>query len=910
MSGEHLFTASLKDGSLIEVKHVTPSDRQRLSAFVSTLSAESFKQRFFDKFSSADELIVSLIPAEKGEIAFIAIREEVVAGHVLLIPEITDGSRQGRIYVVVSDKYAGRGIGTILVQAAISYANEQGFSEVTASVLPDNTTLLKLIEKLGYPYKLSINAGVIDIRFSPSNTEESRRIFETMEMVSARNALKALFEAKRIAVVGASTKKGTIGWQLLRNIVEGGFTGVVYPVNNEYESVQAMHSYRTVSDCPVDLDVAIIAVPAKYVRDVALQSFSKGVKTIVVISSGFAEMGTENGKKMQEELYRLCLDHGVRLIGPNCMGYLNSDPAVSLNAQFAPIHVSPGNIGFFSQSGALGIAVMAEMNSLGLGLSQFISTGNKADISGNDLLEFWAHDDRTAVILMYLESFGNPRKFASIARKVSLSKPIVAVKSGRSRAGSRAALSHTGSIVSGSDITVDTLFRQTGVLRAETLGEMFDIASILSTQPLPKSKGVAIVTNAGGAGILAADACELSGLEVVSFSTDTTEKLRSSLSPLASIRNPVDMSAGALPEDYFKAISIVCQEEKVGSVIVIFVPPIMVRAEDVSRHILEAAAAHPETTIISVFIASKGVADILSSDRRRIPSFHFPEEAVNALAKVNEYAIWKKSPKGNYPPVPGGKIDQVASVISSALAAGREWLNLDEIRRLLSSYNIEISEYAECKTPLEAAQAANKFGGRVALKIISPEVIHKSDVGGVRVNLEASVVAQEAEIMKSEIESKGKKTAGFLIQPMAAEGTEMFVGVTNDGTFGPVVACGYGGTSVELFKDISIRLPPISDSDAFSMISSLKSYPLLTGFRGNTKKDVSAFNDLIVRIGSLVRDVPEIFEMDMNPVIVHDEGKGLSIVDTRIRIQKVERYGIFGVKRNPALSDGDGEQFS
>jgi acetyl coenzyme A synthetase (ADP forming)-like protein len=898
----------LKNGSLIEIKHVTPSDRQRLSAFVSTLSPGSFKQRFFDKFSSADELINSLMPAEKEAAAFIAVREDVVAGHVLLIPEGDDVHRRARIYVVVADKYAGMGIGTILVQAAVSYASEHGFGEVTASVLPDNTTLLKLIEKLGFPYKLSVNAGIIDIRFSSSNSEESRRIFETMEMVSVRNALSGLFGAKRIAVVGASTKKGTIGWQLLRNIIEGGYTGVVYPVNDKYESVQSMHSYKTVSDCPVDLDVVIIAVPARYVQDVALQSFSKGVRTVVVISSGFAEMGTEEGRRMQDELYSLCLSHGVRLVGPNCMGFLNTDPAVSLNAQFAPLQASAGNIGFFSQSGALGIAVMAEMNNLGLGLSQFISAGNKADISGNDLLEFWEQDERTSVILMYLESFGNPRKFASIAKRVSLAKPIVAVKSGRSRAGSRAALSHTGSIVSGSDITVDTLFRQTGVLRAETLGEMFDIASILTTQPLPKGKGVAIVTNAGGAGILTADACELSGLEVVNFSTDTTEKLRSSLSPLASVRNPVDMSAGALPGDYFNAISTVCQEEKVGSVIVIFVPPINVSAKDVSERILAAADANMEKTIVSVFIASKGVTDILSSDKRRIPSFHFPEEAVNALAKVNEYATWRNSPKGTYPPVPGGKIDQVASVISSALAKGREWLNLEEIRRLLSSYGIEISEFAECKTPSEAAQAASKFGGRVVLKIISPDVIHKSDVGGVKVNLDIGEVETEAALMKSEVESKGKRVAGFLIQPMAEQGTEMFVGVTNDGTFGPVVACGYGGTSVELFKDISVRLPPISDADASAMIRSLKSYPLLTGFRGSTKKDVSALSDLIIRIGSLVRDVPEIFEMDLNPVIVHEEGNGLSIVDARIRIQKVERYGIFGMRRNTTQPEEFGEQ--
>lgn len=885
MTEKKLVAVPLKDGSLIALRDAKEDDSQSMADFLSELSRDSFRQRFFDGNQSKEEIIESLVKVKDGELALVAVREQKIVGHVLL-KQAPGKVPACRLYVVVSDSYTGKGIGTVLVRAAVEHAHDHGIEEIGATVLPDNTTLLSLIEKLGYPYRLNIGQGSIDVRFSTSSSEESRRIFEGMETVSARNAVSAFFNPHRIAVIGASNTKGSIGWQLFRNIVQGGFTGVVYPVNNKAESVQGIRSFKTVLECDSDIDEAIIAVPARFVGEVASQCISKGAKSLIVISSGFAETGTNEGISLQEELYDLCVSNGARLVGPNCMGLVNTDEKISLNAQFAPLSVHEGNIGFFSQSGALGIAVISEMNSLGLGLSQFISAGNKADISGNDLLEYWEQEPGTSVILMYMESFGNPRKFASISRRVSKTKPIVVVKSGRSRAGSRAAMSHTGSIVSGSDITVDTLFEQSGIIRAETLGEMFDIASILSTQPLPSGHGVAIVTNAGGAGILTADACELAGLDVVSFSEEVANKLQSSLAAFSSTHNPVDMTAEATPQDYYNTISTVCRDPSVGSVIVIFIPPTDVGAGDVAAQILKAANENPSKTVISVFIASRGIPDILVSDKRRIPSFHFPEEAVNALAKVVKYASWLKKPEGHYPPVPGGRIDQAAATVSEALADGREWLNNGEIRSLLSAYGVTISDYAECRQPSECAEAAARFGGKVALKIISPDVVHKTDAGGVKLNLAADQVEAEAVKMKAVMEAEGKRVEGFLVQPMAAQGVEMFVGVTTDGTFGPVVACGYGGVSVELFKDVAIRLPPISREDAREMITCLKSYPLLNGFRGAPVRDADTLADIVVRIGALVRDIPEILEMDLNPVIVHDKGNGCTIVDARIRVQK------------------------
>jgi acyl-CoA synthetase (NDP forming) len=584
------------------------------------------------------------------------------------------------------------------------------------------------------------------------------------------------------------------------------------------------------------------------------------------------------GRDAQGELVKICREAGMRLIGPNCMGVISTDPNVRLNATFAPIPPLAGSIGFMSQSGGLGLAIMDYAGALGLGFSTFISVGNKSDISGNDLITYWEQDPRTNLILLYLESFGNPRKFSRIARRVARTKPMIAVKSGRSPAGARATSSHTGALLAASDVTVDALFRHSGVIRTDTLEEMFDVAALLSSQGVPRGRRVGILTNAGGPGILCADACASEGLEVPSFSDETQAKLRKLLPAEASIGNPVDMIASATADQYRQAMEIIGSDPSIDSVVVIFIPPLVTKPEDVATAIVDGARVfNTIKPVVTVFMQSRGVPDELRSADVRVPSYSFPENAARALARVASYGEWLARPSTE-PAFSDVHKDECSAIIDRAVAKGGGWLEPHDVWTVLSKYGLPVLAQRVVSSAEEAGSAALEFGGLIALKGIAPGLVHKTDAGAVRLNLTPDAAAAAANEMSTRISSIN----GFVVQRMADPGAEMIVGVVHDPQFGPVVACGAGGVLVELVRDVSLRVTPLSREDASAMVRELKTYPLLEGYRGSPVRDVAALEDVILRIGALVDDFPAISELDLNPVLVHDHGA--TIVDARIRI--------------------------
>lgn len=873
----------LRDGSTVRVRPVRPDDEPALLEFLRTLSEGSRALRF------AGSLSEDALRRQAGEmtrrddrnlgLVATAGRGGGIVGHALYA-DAADG--RAEVAFLVADRLHGHGLGSVLLGQLAQAAAERGVEVFEASVLPRNHRMLRMFRDSGFPVRIQAEPDEVRVTIPTEMTDTALEAFERRDWSAAVSAVGSFLRPRSVAVVGASRQRGTISGEVFRNLLEFGFAGPVLPVNPRAEVVQSVVAYPDVEDVPGDVDLAVVVVPAEAVLDVAEACGRKGVKALVVISAGFAEVGDE-GRERQRELMHVCRSTGMRLIGPNCMGILNTHPDVRLNATFAPLPPPSGRVGFMSQSGALGLAVMDHAGVLGLGLSSFVSVGNKADVSGNDLLRYWADDDDTDVILLYLESFGNPRKFSRIAPLVGRRKPIVAVKSGRSSAGLRASGSHTGALIAASDVTVDALLRQTGVIRTDTLQQMFDVASLLTSQPAPRGRRVAILTNAGGPGILCADTCQAEGLEVPVLGEETRRALREVLPGEASVTNPVDMIASASAEQYREAIRIVGRDPEVDALIVIFIPPLVTRPEDAARAVVEGVRSlEGEKTVLSVFMQARGVPEELRGAEVRIPSYAFPEDAAIALARAARYGEWKARPAE--PPVELDDVrpEEAAAVVADALGREAEWLEPDEVATLLACYGLPVLEQRVVGTPEEVQEAAVALGGRIALKAIAPGLLHKSEAGAVALGLEPERAVRVAAGMRDRLGEAGTPPTGFLVQRMAEAGVEMIVGVVHDRQFGPVVACGAGGVLVELIKDVSVRLTPLSRHDAERMVDELKTRPLLSGYRGAPPRDVPALIDAILRVGALVEDLPQIRELDLNPILVHE--RGATIVDARVRV--------------------------
>jgi acetyl coenzyme A synthetase (ADP forming)-like protein len=696
--------------------------------------------------------------------------------------------------------------------------------------------------------------------------------------------LDAILRPRSIAVIGASRKPNTIGYQILENLVRHGYAGAVYPVNPTAAAVHSIRAYPSVEAVPDEVDMAVIVVPKQHVVEAAEACGRKGVKGLVVISAGFAEVGG-SGVERQKALMEIVRRYGMRLVGPNCMGVLNTAPDRSMNATFAPTMPPAGPVSFMSQSGAMGVTILDYAKEYGIGISQFVSVGNKPDVSGNDLIQYWADDERTGVILMYLENFGNPRKFTQIAREITRKKPIIAVKSGRTGAGARAASSHTGALA-GTDAATDALLRQCGVIRVETVEEMFDLAMAFSHQPIPRGNRVAIVTNAGGPGIIIADACESHGLVVTELSEATRSLLAEHFPEEASLANPIDMIASANAQSYRIAVQAVLADPNVDAVIATFVPPLGIRQEDVAEAIVS-VAAESEKPVMAVLMGREGLPQGLAElNAAGIPGYRFPESGVRALAAMYRHRRWLERPVGE---VRAFDVDraEVERIIAAARGEGREKLSEMEVMRVLEAYGIPVAPYRVARTADEAAQAAEALGWPVVMKVLSPRIIHKSDVGGVIVGVEDEAELRAAfERLTTEVPARAGIGAelvdGVLVQKMVPRGKETIIGMTLDPQFGPVLMFGLGGIYVEALKDVVFRVQPVTDVDAAEMVRAIRGIRLLEGVRGEPASDLGAVEETIARISQLVGDHDAIREMDVNPWMAFAEG-GVA-VDGRIRI--------------------------
>ncbi len=888
-------TVILRDGSTLHLRTIRPEDEERLLALFRRLSHEEVYFRFHhalsqmskeeaQRFCNVDYNDTFALVATTGEGA----EERIIAvGRYYRLPR----GDAAEAAVVVEDRYQGKGIGTHLLEQLATIAREKGICLFEAEVLAENKKIMKVFKDSGFKVAEEPEQGiyrmVLDIAPSPEAEERSAE----RERVAAIASLRAFLKPHSIAVIGASRRQGTIGNKLFHNILHQEFNGVVYPVNPNAKMVASVKAYPSVLDIPEEVDLAVVIVPAEAVQQVVEQCGRKGVRGIVVISAGFGESGAE-GRKRQDRLLETVRSYGMRLVGPNCMGILNTDSQVNMDATFSPVFPPAGNIAFGSQSGALGLAILGYARSLNIGLSTFVSIGNRADVSSNDLLRYWAEDPATRVILLYLESFGNPRKFARIARSVTVNKPVVAVKSGRTIAGSRAAASHTGALAT-AEVTSEALFTQAGIIRVDTLEELFDTANLLAHQPIPAGRRVAVLTNGGGPGIMTADACVDRGLELPALADKTLAGLKKFLPSRASLNNPVDMTAGATAEEYRRALKLLAQDDHIDIVIVIFIPPVFTELETVASAIREVAPEfrRRDKTLVASFMGTRGAATELRSEEDCcVPSFAFPEASATAVAKACEYNDWLNRPKGAIPEMGGIDGEGAEQIVTSALArsAARPlWLDAASVTGILGAYGIRTVRSKLAVTADEAVKAAEELGFPVAVKLLSATIIHKTEVGGVILGLRSSKEVERAfRKIKERLTDmgRGNEMQGVAVQQMISGGVEVITGVTQDPSFGPLVLFGMGGIYAELFKDVTFRIHPLSDIDVHEMVNAVKASQLLHGWRGAKPADIKSLEELLLRLSAMVEGLPQIAELDLNPVKVLERGKGYVVVDARISL--------------------------
>jgi acetyl coenzyme A synthetase (ADP forming)-like protein len=864
----------LRDGGTLRLRPPSTGDAGALLEFFSTLSERSLYLRFHG-FRRIDGGLVEpmLEPDWSRRGALIGWLDDAGGRRVVAVASYAhvEGADAAEMAFAVADSEQGRGIGTRLLEQLASRAREHGISRFVAEVLGSNAPALAVFADAGFEISREGDSGDVELRFPLAATPEFEARVGQRDHTAVVASLRPFFEPSTVAVIGASRRRGSIGGELYRNILEADFSGAAFPVNLKGEAVAGVRAYRTVEDVPDGIDLAVICLPGEQVLDAARAALRLGVPALCVISAGFAEIGAE-GRRRQEDLLALVRAHGARLVGPNCLGI--AVPGRGLNATFAPRALPPGRIGFSSQSGALGLALLEKATERSLGFSAFVSIGNKADVSSNDLLEWWQEDDGTDVVLLYLESFGNPRTFSRVARQVARRKPILALKAGSTSAGSRAAGSHTAALA-GSDTAVDALFHQAGVLRATTLEELVDTAALLAGAPLPAGRRVGVITNAGGLGILCADACESAGLELPAPAEATRAALAPVLPVEASLGNPIDLLGSATPATYEAAIGPVLADPNVDALIAIFVPPVVAGAEEVAAAIRRAveSSGQPKPTI-AVVVSAEGVPAVLREPGSPVIALPYPESAARALAFAVRRSAWLRRPEGGFPERAGIDARAARRIVEDVLARGPEggWLDPNAARPLLEAYGIPLVDERLASTADEAVAAARALGLPAVVKTAAAGV-HKTDIGGVALDL------RDEDHVRAAVERIG---APVVVQRYVAEGVELLAGIVQDPVFGPLVAFGPGGALAELIGDAGFRLAPLTDLDAAELVTAGKAGRLVAGFRGGPAADVGALCDLVARLGFLADDLPEVAELDLNPVLAGPDR--CLAVDARVRV--------------------------
>jgi len=868
----------LRDGHVAQIRPITPHDAQGLVDFYSRVSDRSKYYRFFAPYPKLTDKDVERFTNvdQNRRVAFVmTMGEEIIAiGRYDAI-----GDDDAEVAFLVQDSHQGRGIGQLLLEHLAQAGRERGIGRFTADVLPDNTRMLQIFREMGYETSGSIESGVQQVQLNLDPTETSINVMQGREHRAEAASIRQLFHARSVAVVGASRRADSVGQILVRNLVLGNYAGSVYAVNSSAEAVSGIPAFPTVADIPHDVDLAIVAVPAESVPDVVLDCAKKQVHGLIVVSAGFAEEGNQ-GKERQRRLLGLCRSYGLRLLGPNCLGLLNAHPDNRLNASLSTSMPPHGRVGFFSQSGALGTAILESVGRRGLGLSSFVSAGNRADVSGNDLLQYWSEDDDTEVVLLYFESIGNPRKFSRIARGVAAKKPVVAVKSGRSTQG--VPVGHAVRQTSAPQAAVDAMFRQSGVIQVDTLEEMFDVAQLLAHQPLPSGNRIAVVGNSDAMGLLVGDAAHAVGLQVA---------------------EPFSLGADAGADDFELAIDRALARDDIDSLVVVYVPPVNTTGEDVAN-VLAAIGEQSDKPIVSTFLGAQGVPELLrvadlagAAGRGSVPSYAAPEAAVRAMARVVGYAEWLSRDHGQFRTDLENRTGDARSLIREVLTAAPRGavLSTDQVHSLLACYGIDLWRWISVHTAEEAVAAGEELGWNVVLKAGSEHLRARPDLAHVWQHI------SDADGMRRawhELTSwAGMRTeTRFFVQRQAPAGVSISFSTTEDPLFGPLVSFGVAGAPSDLLGDRAFGIPPLTDMDAREMISGLNSAPLLEGYRGADAVDVDAIEDVILRLASLKDDLPEVSELDIEPVIVN--ANGLLALSARAKVMPTtDRRGQWYVRQ-------------
>ncbi|NYE37916.1 acyl-CoA synthetase (NDP forming)/RimJ/RimL family protein N-acetyltransferase [Nocardioides cavernae] len=861
----------LRDGRTAHIRPMMPEDRALLVEFYSRVSDQSKYYRFFSPMPELSERDLDRFTRvdHRERVAMILL----VAGQMIAVGRY-DTIRPGyaEVAFLVEDRHQGRGIGQLLLEHLAQAGRERGIEEFVAEVLPDNQAMIHTFKDAGYQVKSAFEDGVMELVFRIDPTDTAIGVMEQREHRAEYASIERFFSPRSVAIIGASRRQDTIGRALVRHLVLGNFTGRIHVVNPSADSVSGMPAWKTVGEIPGEVDVAIVAVPAESVQDVVLDCAAKGVHGLVVISSGFAETG-EEGRMRQRRLVGLSRSYGLRLIGPNALGIINTDPDVQLNASLSSVMPPRGRAGFFCQSGALGSAILEKVQNRGLGLTTFVSAGNRADVSGNDLLQYWEEDDATEVVLLYLESIGNPRKFSRIARRVSRRKPIVAVRSGRSSQG--VPMGHAVRKIGAPAQAVDAMFRQAGIIQVESLEEMFDVAQLLAHQPLPRGRRVAIVGNSDALGLLAADAANSVGLVV---------------------NRQEALGADATAEDFEDALDAAIDDPEVDAVVAIFIPPLNVTgAREEVANVLAAVGEQSDKPIVSTFLGTEGVPELLrvpdvagsSAGRGSVPSYPAVEAAVRALARVVEYAVWVRVPQAASVEASTNDLDAARHLVNEVLMRDPEGRDLDypELSRLLHAYDIDLWDTYAVETLDEASTAGEALGWDVVLKATADHLRDRPDLAHVWRNIDSAEEMAIAWRALNEIITDPEK-AGFVVQRNAPPGVPVSINTMEDPLFGPVLSFGIGGPLTELLGDRSFRIPPLADHDAQDMVREIKASPLLFGYRGSEIVDVAEIERLLRQVAQLQHDLPQVRALQL-PLVLAGAGAA-TVLGASVRVEPVK----------------------
>lgn len=886
----------LRDGSVAAVRIAQPSDKTAVEEFFTQLTEETLSDRFLGGTNLKQVNGNLLNGSERPDESLALLVTRTIKGSPRIIAIGAYFKLQvdkAEIALAVDEEFHGLGIGSVLFERITVLAERQGFHQVVGFTHTDNPHMLEVFRHSGYDLSESRDGDRITVTVSLIPTKDSAARAEKLDRLFTVASLTPFFHPKTVAVIGASRKPKSIGHRILNQLLENGFQGKLYPVNPQADEISGVKCYPTTSSIPEPVDLAVIVVPNALVLDVVDDCAKAGVPALIVISAGFAEVSGGEGAQLQAKLVDKVRGYGMRMLGPNCLGMLTTEKSVSMNASFSPVFPNRGNIAMLSQSGALGIAILAMAKNRGLGMSSFLSIGNKADISGNDLLQFWEQDPNTGVILLYLESFKNPRRFMQLARRVGKRKPILVVKGGRTGAGQRAAGSHTAALAA-SDTAVEALMHQSGVIRVASIEELFDVAELLSMQPLPKGKKVGIVTNAGGPGILCTDACVNNGLDVVKISDALSDQIAERLPSAAGLSNPVDMIASATPEEYAHVIRCMLASDEIDALIVIYITVGVTDPDEVVEGIKKGIregreAGALDKPVISCFMGESQARTEIALEDEHIPTYKFPESAAIALGEAAQYARWRRKKAGSVYRFSDADTDQARAICRRAVEArGEGWLSAQETLDLGRAMGLPFSAGGVAQTADEAVDIAQEVGFPVVVKLASTTIVHKTEHNAVRLNLpDAAAVRDAFNGIRESLQRAGQLDAmdGVVVQPMLKSGLEIMTGVVDDPAFGPLIAFGMGGVHVEVLKDVSFRLSPLSDHDVREMVREIRGYRLLKGYRGKPPADIEAIQELLLRISLLLESVDEVVELDLNPIMAFEPGKGCSIVDARIRVK-------------------------